>query len=181
MSRGATMAVMETTTDITCQVRAIEPEVLARLRVRDDAGRPPRVVVDEEGGSPLRCCLRRIRPGERVGLVGYAPLRRWAEQTGARPGPYEETGPVFIHLEPCPGFSGTGLPPELSGGRQVCRAYDADGGIVDGLLADPRHPDAEPSVGRALAALFADPRTAVVHVRAVEYGCFTYEVRRAGA
>jgi hypothetical protein len=31
---------------------------------------------------------------------------------------------------------------------------------------------------RALAAAFAAPEVAFVHVRAVEYGCFLYEVRR---
>ena len=69
------------------QIRAIPAEVLSQLRVTDDAGQPMTPFIDEEGGSPLRCCLRRIRPGERVALVSYAPLRRWARQTGARPGP----------------------------------------------------------------------------------------------
>jgi catechol 2,3-dioxygenase-like lactoylglutathione lyase family enzyme len=65
------------------EIRAIAPDVLTELRERDDAGALPRLLVDEEGGSPLRCCLRRIDPGERVALVSYAPLRRWARQTGA--------------------------------------------------------------------------------------------------
>ncbi|MGW5196080.1 DUF1203 domain-containing protein, partial [Streptomyces spiralis] len=30
----------------------------------------------------------------------------------------------------------------------------------------------------ALAEAFDDPAVALVHVRAVEYGCFLYEVRR---
>ena len=50
--------------------------LLSQLRERDDAGHPPRLLIDQEGGSPLRCCLRRIRPGERVALVAYAPLGR---------------------------------------------------------------------------------------------------------
>jgi hypothetical protein len=29
-----------------------------------------------------------------------------------------------------------------------------------------------------LAGVFADPDVAPVHVRAVEYGCFTFEIRR---
>ncbi|MGW3510169.1 DUF1203 domain-containing protein, partial [Streptomyces sp. NPDC000994] len=31
-------------------------------------------------GAPLRCCLRRSEPGERIALVSYAPLRRWAAE-----------------------------------------------------------------------------------------------------
>ncbi|MEU1624087.1 DUF1203 domain-containing protein [Streptomyces sp. NPDC020096] len=155
------------------RIRAITPEVLDQLRVRDDAGHPSRIV-QEEGGNPLRCCLAASRPGERIALVSYAPLRRWAAQTGARPGPYDEVGPVFIHPEPC------GRPldfPEIRrGARRVLRAYDADGGILGGRMIEwPCRKEAE----ALLAESLADPEVAVVHVRAVEYGCFQFELRRA--
>jgi hypothetical protein len=103
------------------QVNAIPANVLRELRVRDDGGQPPRLLTDRDGGSPLRCCLRRIRPGERVALVTYAPLRRWARATGADPGPYDEQGPVFIHPDPCDGPAATGFPPEYAGRRWVLR------------------------------------------------------------
>ena len=45
------------------EVRAIAPAVLADLRSTDDAGNVPMLLTDTEGGAPLRCCLRRIRPG----------------------------------------------------------------------------------------------------------------------
>src|SRR5690242_6925775 len=98
-----------TTTTLTIATRyaAIPAAVLDQLRVLDDAGRPPVRSVDDEGGSPLRCCLRRAAPGERVALVSYAPLRRWAADAGADPGPYDEQGPVFIHSERCAGPTGT--------------------------------------------------------------------------
>src|SRR5438034_3700698 len=35
----------------------------------DDAGRQPWRVTDDEGGSPLRCCLRYSRPGEDLLLL----------------------------------------------------------------------------------------------------------------
>ena len=104
------------------QIRAIHPDVLRELRQRDDAGAPLRVMVDEEGGSPLRCCLRRILPGEQVALVSYAPLRRWAQATGADPGAYDETGPVFIHPGPCPGPASEGYPEALAGARRSAPA-----------------------------------------------------------
>ncbi|CAM5468471.1 hypothetical protein SANTM175S_10443 [Streptomyces antimycoticus] len=73
------------------QMRAIAPEVLKQLRITDDAGNPPRVVVDdEEGGSPMRCCLGRSRPYETIALVSYAPLRRWARRRRG-PGPARTT------------------------------------------------------------------------------------------
>jgi Protein of unknown function (DUF1203) len=36
-------------------------------------------------------------------------------------------------------------------------------------------------VESALAELFADPAVAVLHGRALESGCFTFEARRAGS
>ncbi len=62
--------------------RPIDPTALKELRSADDAGRGMVPALDEEGGAPLRCCLRRSAPGERIALVSYAPLRRWAAETG---------------------------------------------------------------------------------------------------
>ncbi|MFF9213930.1 MULTISPECIES: DUF1203 domain-containing protein [unclassified Streptomyces] len=153
----------------TCTARPIAPEVLKELRTADDAGRTPVPVTDEEGGSPLRCCLRHSRPGERIALVSYAPLRRWAAETGAAPGPYDEQGPVFVHAEECAGPQGDGLP--FTNAHRVLRRYSADGRILGGeLVAD--------GFEEALHEAFDDPSVALVHVRAVEYGCFYYEVRR---
>lgn len=160
------------------EVRAIDPDVVSELLRCDDAGNPPRLLTDDEGGSPLRCCLRSAEPGEHIALVSYAPLRRWARATGARPGPYDELGPVFIHPGSCPGPDGTGYPEWLAGGRRVFRAYSADGDIIGGRLFNPG-PDCPAAAGAVLAELLDDPAVALVHARAVEFGCFTFEVRRA--
>ncbi|MET8048048.1 DUF1203 domain-containing protein [Streptosporangium sp. NPDC005286] len=158
---------------------AIDAEVLAELRVRDDAGRLPRPVTDAEGGSPLRCCLRHSLPGEELALLSYAPLRRWAARTGGDPGPYEEVGPVFVHAESCEGPEGTGFPAGMGGERRVFRAYDAKGGILGGRLVE-HHISGDAIASEAiLAEQFADPEVELVHVRAVEYGCFMFEARRA--
>ncbi|ATZ26669.1 hypothetical protein SLAV_24335 [Streptomyces lavendulae subsp. lavendulae] len=158
--------------------RPVDPTVLAGLRRRDDAGRPCLPYEDPEGGAPLRCCLRRSRAGERIALVSYAPLRRWAAGSGADPGAYDEQGPVFVHADPCAGPAQDGaLPFGTPGALRVARRYDAGGRILGGRLLDlGEEPDAV--VGEALAEAFADPEVALVHVRAVEYGCFLYEVRR---
>ncbi|MEV6803376.1 DUF1203 domain-containing protein [Streptomyces sp. NPDC051132] len=151
--------------------RPIAPAVLEELRTADDAGRPLRPVTDQEGGAPLRCCLRRSAPGERIALVSYAPLRRWAARTDADPGAYDEQGPVFIHAEECAGPDGDALP--FTNSHRTLRRYSADGRILGGRLvtdADGFQP--------ALTEALADPEVELVHVRAVEYGCFLYEVGR---
>ncbi|WP_199550852.1 DUF1203 domain-containing protein [Streptomyces sp. N35] len=163
----------------TYEIRAIDTDVLKQLRMRDDAGRTREPATDPEGGAPLRCCLRRSAPGERIVLVSYAPLRRWAARTGAEPGAYDEYGPVFIHADECEGVAAGTLryPAALHGDRRVLRAYSAEGRILGGrLLEIPRERSGE--VEPALEEAFADPAVALIHVRAVEYGCFLLEARR---
>ncbi|WP_329211041.1 DUF1203 domain-containing protein [Streptomyces sp. NBC_00683] len=163
----------------TYEARPIAPTALDDLRKTDDADRPCVPYTAQEGGEPLRCCLRAAGPGERIALVSYAPLRRWAAETWARPGAYDEQGPVFIHAEECegPAADPDGYPFSRAGSLRTVRRYDADGAIVGGrLLEIPA--DEERGYDEALAEAFADPEVALVHVRAVEYGCFHFEVRR---
>ncbi|MFF8382175.1 DUF1203 domain-containing protein [Streptomyces kanasensis] len=168
-------------TTVTCQPTAIAPHVLDGLRERDDAGVVPRRYAGDADGAPLRCCLRRGGAGERVSLVAYAPLRRWAAGAGVDPGAYDEVGPIFIHMDPCQGPDpASGHPFTETGAPRVLRRYDAGGRITGGAIVRlPDDPDrAQAAVEEALHAAFADPDVALVHVRAVEYGCFHYEVRR---
>jgi hypothetical protein len=155
----------------TYTARPVPPTALKELRTRDDAGRETVPFTDAEGDAPLRCCLRLSEPGERIALVSYAPLRRWSAQTGADPGAYDEQGPVFIHADECAGPAGDGLP--FTDTHRTVRWYSTDGHILGGRLVE----GADDFEG-AFAEAFADPAVALVHVRAVAYGCFLYEVRR---
>ena len=158
-------------------VHAIAPDVVAALRDRDDAGRTPTLVVDRDGESPLRCCNRLSRPGERIVLVSYSPLHRWALAHSKDPGPYDETGPVFLHAEPCAGPTHDGFPDDYRGLPRVFRAYDADGHIIGGEVLVDGAPDPESLIDK----VFADPRVAFVHARALVAGCFTFSIERANA
>jgi hypothetical protein len=161
-------------TKTTYAVHAISAAVCAELRDRDDAGNVPELIVDAGGGSPLRCCLDVSRPGERILLASYAPLRRWAAATGATPGPYDEIGPVFLHERMCDGPGHDGYPDAYRDWPRVFRAYDGNGRIIGGeLLGEGADP--EPAIDR----LFSDPRVSMIHARAVTYGCFTFAIARA--
>jgi len=155
-------------------VRPIDAEVVTALRQRDDAGRAPLPVVDAAGGSPVRCCLRVSRPGEELLLASYAPLRRWAAARGVDPAAYDEVGPIFLHATPCAGAEHTGFPDELRGTPRVMRAYDGNGRIVDGRLVQA---DEDPEA--VIDELLADERVAIVHARALGFGCFTFAIERA--
>lgn len=152
------------------ETMAIDPKTLSELRVTDDAGRTTLSYVDDEGGAPLRCCLRRSVPGDVVALVSYAPLRRWAAQNGVDPGAYLELGPVFIHGLEC---AGPGEVNELATAPRVVRAYDKRGRILGGTLVQPQE------IETAIKGWFSGPQTELVHVRAVEFGCFMFEARRS--
>ena len=58
------------------------------------------------------------------------------------------------------------------------RRYSADGHILGGRLLEIPE-SADEALDAAFAEAFADTEVALVHVRAVEYGCFLYEVRPA--
>lgn len=165
---------MTSTATKTFSVRAVPADVVTELRVRDDSGREPETVLDRDGGSPLRCCLRSSEPGEQILLVSYAPLRRWAAAAGVDPGAYVETGPVFIHARPCAGPVGEAWPVDYRGLPRVLRAYGANGRILGGVVV----PEGESQPERFVDELFADPEVAFIHARALTFGCFTFAIER---
>ncbi|MEU9455296.1 DUF1203 domain-containing protein [Streptomyces sp. NPDC048277] len=164
-------------------VLPLDAAVLKELRGVDDAGRlcAPYIATPDDEGSPLRCCLRPIAVGERIALVSYAPLRRWAAAAGVDPGAYDEQGPVFIHADECGGFSPGGTyPVARSGALRTVRRYDARGRIAGGRLLEIPE-DVVAGFDAAFDDAFSDPDVVLVHVRALEYGCFHFEVRRPSA
>lgn len=130
-----------------------------------------RAFEDAEGDLPLRCCLDRSAAGDKVMLVPYEPLQGWAQETGVDPGAYLERGPVFIHAHDC-GGPGDGYPEAMHRDHRVFRAYDHQGRIRGGRVVRPGDGP------QAIADWFGDPQVALIHVRAVEFGCFMFEVRR---
>jgi hypothetical protein len=162
-----------TLTRTTFAIRCIDASVVSALHEIDDSGHAPDLLVDDEGGHPLRCCLRQSRPGEQIALVSYAPLRRWAQGNHVDVGAYDEVGPIFIHAEPCAGPVDDGYPAELRGSPRMLRAYSERGRILRGVLVEANGPFEE-----ALEELLSDSQVAMVHARALEFGCFTFEVRR---
>ena len=155
------------------RVTPIPAEVLERIRAagHDDFGNPLEPVTSEEGGEPMRCCLRRAAPGDRMGLIAYRPF--------ARPGPYAESGPVFIHAEACEGYAGIGsYPPGYRDWpTMVFRPYHYDGSIAYDAIALGDGPGAE----TLIAGLLADPAIEFIHARNVYAGCYMFRIGRPGA
>ena len=99
-----------------------------------------------------------------------------AHRPSALGGPYAEVGPVFVHAEACGGYrTPDTFPTEFRDRRAVLRAYDADGLMLDGVLAEPGQSE------RLVRELLADSRVAQVQVRNVVAGCWNFTVRRTSA
>ena len=144
------------------QVSALPSSDLQRIRARgtDDFGNAIVGQADSDAdGVPLRCCLREAAAGERFALIAWQPA-----DVG---GPYAEVGPVFIHVDSCPGYSAVDDYPEgFRHRRQLFRAYDAEGRQVNNQIVEGR--DAE----LAIARLFARTDVSFVHSRNVLAGCY---------
>jgi len=151
----------------TFQIIPLPTEVAERARRATEAGAADHAVViaDSPTGYPCRHCLRFAKPGERVILFSYAAIP---------PGhPYSETGPIFVHAEPCERYSATHeYPGDLRGGRAV-RAYNATYDMIDAEVANGSEPEA------IVEKLLQNPETAFVDARSVTRGCFTFRIQRA--
>jgi len=158
------------------RVHAIPSRTLAEIRVagHDQFGNQLTPIVDDEGGSPLRCCLRRSTPGEQICLIAYSPF--------SAPGPYAEAGPVFVHASPCAGYRETGAYP--AGYRDwptmVFRPYRHHTGLnCDAIAYDAIAMGEGPTAESLISSIFADPSITFIHTRNVHAGCFMFSITRA--
>jgi hypothetical protein len=137
----------------------------ARHTARSGAVDHAVIKVDSPTGYPCRHCLHWAKPGEHVVLFPYASIP---------PGhPYSETGPIFVHAEPCERYGATGeYPADFRNGR-VFRAYDADYDMIAAEIANGDNPEA------VIEKLFQNPKTEFVDARSVSHGCFTFRIQRA--
>ena len=149
---------------IPLRVSALPADQLERVRAWgvDDFGNPHVVTVNrDEGGRPLRCCLREAEVGEQVALLAWRP--------SPVPGPYAEVGPVFVHAERCEAGRGPATP-RGSHRRQLFRAYDPQGHQVDNQLVEGAEAEA------ALSKLLSRSDVSYVHSRNVLTGCYMFQV-----
>jgi len=140
-------------------------EVADAARKAVSEGRPDHrmQVVDSPNTAPCRHCLEWAKPGERVILFPYEAI-----PTGK---PYSESGPIFVHAEPCVRYSAESYPEAFREGR-VFRAYDSGENIIDACLPNGEEPE------EVIAKLFDNPETMAVHARSATRGCYTFKVER---
>lgn len=135
----------------------------------DAYGLPPERRVAEGGGLPCRHCLKPIADGEAYLTLAYRPFPALQ--------PYAETGPIFLHVEPCERAPETDAIPEIltSSPDYIVRGYGSDDRIVYGT-GGVTPTDAIPA--RA-TELLERADIAYVHVRSARNNCFQMRIDRA--
>ena len=144
----------------------LRTEIAEAARRAASAGAPDHAVItaDSPGGFPCRHCLRLAQPGERVILFPYTSIP--ADH------PYSETGPIFVHAEPCERYTAIDeFPAELRNGRAM-RAYNSKFDMIDAEVANGSEPEA------VIEKLLQNPETAFVDARSVTRGCYTFRIER---
>ncbi|MEX0371654.1 MAG: DUF1203 domain-containing protein, partial [Tateyamaria sp.] len=89
--------------------------------------------------------------------------------------PYAEVGPIFLCADPCPRGGGAELPAILTTSPDyLIKGYSADDRIVYGTGAVTP----APNIHDRVAAIFADPAVAYIHVRSARNNCYQARVDR---
>ncbi len=135
----------------------------------DAYGHLPEMHVSAGDGVPCRHCLQNVAEGERYLILAYRPF--------PRPQPYAETGPIFLHAEPCERYPETDCVPPMILSREprLLKGYGKNDRIVygTGQIA------ASAEVVDAAARILARDDIRYVHVRSALNNCFTCRVDRA--
>lgn len=135
----------------------------------DDGGNAIEPYVDDVGGWPLRCCLGFSEVGDRMALIAWSPMD-WK-------GVYAETGPVFVHADPCDGPEHDDrLPAQLDAQPMVLRPYTHDNRIAYDYV---QHVPEGGSLTDLAGSLLERDDVAFVHGRNVRGGCYSFDARRA--
>ncbi len=134
----------------------------------DAYGMTPERRVSDGDGMPCRHCLKNIAAGDEYLVVAYRPFPALQ--------PYAETGPIFLHAEPCERAERSGALPEmLDSSDYIVRGYGKDDRIVYGTGAvTPTD-----KIASRAEMLFEREDIAYVHVRSARNNCYQCRIERA--
>ena len=148
------------------RVVPLPTRIAETARAAANAGAPDHAIVtaDSPRGYPCRHCLRWAEPGERLILFPFTAIPAGR--------PYSETGPIFVHADPCERYRAVEeYPAEFREGRAV-RAYDSQHNMIAAEVANGVGPEA------LIERFLQMPETAFIHVRSVSRGCYTMGIER---
>lgn len=144
-------------------------EVRAQQAGGPDAyGMPPERRISDGHGVPCRHCLKNVGAGEAYLILAYRPFPALQ--------PYAETGPIFLHAEPCERAADADMLPELFGNTAsyIVRGYGHDDRIVYGTGAVVPTPEIRDRAGQLLGR----PEIAYLHMRSAKNNCYQCRIER---
>lgn len=151
---------------------ALETEQVRALQngAPDANGQTPERHTSDGDGVPCRHCQRDVGEGEAYLILNYRPFPALQ--------PYAESGPIFLHAEPCERYAATEKAPEMfykNGRRYLIKAYYANDRIAygTGTIVEPR------DMAHAAARILERPEIAYVHVRSALNNCYQLRIERA--
>jgi len=151
------------------RIRGIPSDEVDRIRQggSDANGQRALLRVAEGLANPCRHCLGLIAEGDEKLVLGYRPFEALQ--------PYAETGPIFLHKEPCERYDSEAVPAWFDYlDPAIVRGYGEDHWI--------RYDTGDVLPGRDLVAacrsILSDATVAYVHIRS-KYNCFQCRVDRA--
>lgn len=149
-------------------VRGIPSSEVGRIRrgEPDAYGQPAQAHVASGPGNPCRHCLGLIAEGDDKLVLAYRPFEALQ--------PYAETGPIFLHKDPCERYESDTLPDWFDFLEPaIVRGYGSDHWI--------RYETGDVIPGRRLTeachSILSDETIAYVHIRS-KYNCFQCRVDR---
>ncbi len=136
----------------------------------DAYGHKPVRLNSEGGAIPCRHCLKPVAKGDDYLAFAYSPFE--ARQ------PYAETGPVFLHAEPCDRAADSVGPAPMYyyGGQYILRGYRRNNWINYEVAEIV---DAKELTATAERMLERDD-VAYLHMRSSRFNCFQCRIERVG-
>jgi hypothetical protein len=133
----------------------------------DAYGLKPERHRSDGNGIPCRHCLRNVEAGEDYLVLAYRPFPSLQ--------PYAETGPIFLHSDPCPNAGRLQrLPPMfMDTPDYILRGYGPDDRIVYGT----GQVVATPAIEAKAAELLARENIAYLHMRSARNNCYQLRIK----
>lgn len=135
----------------------------------DAYGHLPERRISDGAGIPCRHCLDTVGKGEPYLILAYRPFPDLQ--------PYAETGPIFLHADPCRRAPETDIVPAMfqATPSYILRGYGPDDRIVYGSGGVvPTH-----RICTHAHELLQRPEIAYLHMRSASNNCYQVRVERA--
>ncbi|HTN97153.1 MAG TPA: DUF1203 domain-containing protein [Nordella sp.] len=151
---------------------ALDTEEVRALQMgaADANGQKPERHISDGDGVPCRHCQRDVGKGESYLILNYRPFPALQ--------PYAESGPIFLHAEPCERYALTQEAPDMffkNGRRYLIKGYYANDRIAygTGTIVEPH------DMAAAAAKILERSDIAYIHVRSALNNCYQLRIERA--